>query len=254
MPKGPARIFDKLELCSVKCLGKIWANHVSLTNQNKKTFDANVYDEDYYLRGKESGKSLYENYRWMPELTIPMARAIVSRLGIGPQHTILDYGCSRGYLVKAFCELDLIAYGIDVSEWAISNADELVKHRLKCTSDIPPEIDWIIAKDVLEHVPNVAQTIDRIMNGASVGVFAVIPLSAQDGEPYIIPDYELDVTHIHRLTLASWAALFIRHGWSVECSYRARGIKENYHGWMTWVKDVYDLWRQGNGFIIARRI
>ena len=30
------------------------------------------YDEDYFLRGKQTGKSLYEDYRWLPELTRPM--------------------------------------------------------------------------------------------------------------------------------------------------------------------------------------
>ena len=31
------------------------------------------FDEDYYERGAETGKSLYSHYRWMPELTIPMS-------------------------------------------------------------------------------------------------------------------------------------------------------------------------------------
>ena len=34
--------------------------------------DASVYDADYYLRGEETKKSLYTDYRWLPDGTIPM--------------------------------------------------------------------------------------------------------------------------------------------------------------------------------------
>ena len=38
------------------------------------------FDEDYYERGAETGKSLYSHYRWMPELTIPMCHHIAKYL------------------------------------------------------------------------------------------------------------------------------------------------------------------------------
>ena len=42
------------------------------------SFKAEEYfNEDYYERGAETGKSLYSHYRWMPELTIPMCQNIV---------------------------------------------------------------------------------------------------------------------------------------------------------------------------------
>ncbi len=40
------------------------------------------YDRDYYERGLASGKSNYDNYRWIPELTFPMAMTIIDVLGI----------------------------------------------------------------------------------------------------------------------------------------------------------------------------
>jgi hypothetical protein len=33
--------------------------------------DSSYYDADYYLDGLNSGKSNYENYSWMPDLTLP---------------------------------------------------------------------------------------------------------------------------------------------------------------------------------------
>ena len=243
----PSRSLNGVDVCSPGCCSVLINRDIALAN-------GDMYDADYFLRGKETGKSLYENYRWMPELTIPMVKNIVSRIGINTDHIVLDFGCARGYTVRALREIGIDAYGVDLSQWAIENCDPAVNGLVSCTSEIPPGIDWVIMKDVLEHVPRVADTIGGIMDAAQVGVFAVIPLSAQDNMPYIIPDYELDITHIHRLTLASWARMFIRHGWSVECRYRLRGVKDNYHGWLSWIRKDYLLWRHGNGFIIARRI
>jgi len=212
------------------------------------------YDEDYFLRGKETGKSLYENYRWLPKLTIPMAKNIIARLGIEVDMTVLDYGCACGYTVRALREIGIEAFGVDISEWAIRNCDPTVREWVVQGSEIPPGIDWIIAKDVLEHIPDVKSVIDKMMDSSAVGIFVAVPLSLVDGQAYVIPDYEKDVTHVHRLTLASWVRMFIRHKWSVECCYRFRGVKDNYHGWMSWVKSNYDLWQHGNGFIICRRV
>lgn len=203
------------------------------------------FDADYFLHGKETGKSLYENYRWMPELTIPMVMAIVKHLGIQPTDTVLDFGCARGYVVRAFRELGYSAYGYDVSEWAVENADSGVYHYLTRNVDLAfrSQYDWIIAKDVLEHVQTAADTVLRLMNAARVGVFAVVPLSSVDGSRYVVECYEHDVTHVQRLTLPTWAAMFTQPGWRVEVSYSVRGVKDNYTGYP-----------QGNGFIVAQRV
>lgn len=213
--------------------------------------DGSIYDEEYFLRGVQSGKSLYQDYQWMPDLTTKMVETMIAHLGIKKRHTILDFGCARGYVVKAFRNLGYLAYGYDVSTWAVENADTEIYHHLTCqyerafSHDVVP-YGWIIAKDVLEHIPNeilVAGAITDLLESASEGVFAVIPLSSVDNRPYVVGGYEMDVTHVHRLTLPTWMRMFSRPGWSVECSYRIPGIKDN-----------YAKWKWGNGFITARRV
>lgn len=199
------------------------------------------YDADYFLRGVESGKSLYTDYRWMPELTVPMAHAIIDYLGIDWGNTILDFGCARGYLVRALREIGYDASGYDPSEWAIHNCDESVREHVSHASIWPS--DWVIAKDVLEHVDVPAHTILALMENARVGVFAVVPLADADGCNYVVPEYEKDVTHLHRRPLGTWAAWFMRPGWSVTACYRVPGVKDNYAQYAT-----------GNGFITARRL
>ncbi len=213
----------------------------------------NRYDEDYFLRGKETGKSLYENYHWMPDLTIPMVGRIVAHLGIAKGERVLDFGCARGYVVKALRLLGHEAFGVDISEWAIRNADEDTKTYLTLMNglgSVTPsldneEFDWIIAKDVLEHVYYVAHTVTALMHAARKGVFAVVPLSVFEMGNYVIEDYEKDVTHIQRHTMSSWISMFLQPEWSVEASYHVRGIKDNWY---------QPGWERGNGFILARRI
>ena len=202
------------------------------------------YDADYFLRGKQTGKSLYEDYRWLPNLTIPMCQAVTNYLGIKKTQTVLDFGCARGYMVKALRLLGFDAYGQDVSEWAIGNCDADVKQHLKLKDKLTHEFDWIIAKDVLEHVQDADAMVTEMRAHARAGIFVVVPLSSQDGQPYVLTDYELDVTHIHRLTLASWVRMFLHRGWDVKATYRVPGIKDNHY---------VTAWEPGDGFIVATR-
>ena len=112
------------------------------------------YDRDYYEFGVESGKSNYSCYRWLPELTIPMAMTMIDFLHITNDQTILDWGAAKGYLVKAFRWLRRQAWGYDISEWAIQNADPEI--RMFCSNslgDLLGRYDVCMAKDVLEHIP-----------------------------------------------------------------------------------------------------
>ncbi len=215
---------------------------VTITNVKNITCQ---YDEDYYLHGLETGKSLYTNYHWMPELTMPMVQAMIHHLGIDKDDTVLDFGCARGYTVRAFRELGYMAWGRDTSKWAVENCDPAVKLYLSINEQYPAKFDWVIAKDVLEHVGHIVPTVEKLMAAAVKGVFIVVPLAPFDGLPYVVGDYEKDVTHVQRLTLGTWVKMFLRPGWSVEASYRVRGIKDN------WWKPQ---WVKGNGFVTSRRI
>ena len=113
----------------------------------------NSYNKDYYENGLIKGISGYQNYRWIPELTIPMAYHLIQNLPISNNQRILDYGCAKGYLVKALRLLGFDAYGVDVSEYAIDNVDSDIRKfcsLIKKTSKknlLYQGYDWMIAKD-----------------------------------------------------------------------------------------------------------
>lgn len=207
-----------------------------------------AYNEDYYEHGEELGISGYTDYHWMPELTIPLAFKMVERFDLSRSDSILDFGCAKGYLVKALRLLDRQAYGCDISTYALAEAPQEIKPYLfELGSDdlIPMPVkgvfDWIISKDVLEHVPyDQIDDLLRKLAKATLNAFFVIPLG-EDGE-YVIPDYEKDVTHIIRESLDWWVDRLQAAGFQVCCArYRWVGLKDN---WAVYAK--------GNGFFIIK--
>jgi SAM-dependent methyltransferase len=163
-----------------------------------------MYDADYYERGVLSGKSLYENYRWMPELTIPLAHHFIELLNIKKTDRVLDFGCAKGYLVKSLCLLGIDAYGYDVSSYALSTAPAEIRDRLSNEFNTPDRYAYIIAKDVLEHVAEEELTslLEKFyISGKNLCV--VVPLS-DDGVEYNIKANERDLTHVIRKPLDWW--------------------------------------------------
>ncbi len=204
------------------------------------------FNEDYYERGLETGVSCYSNFRWIPELTIPMCATMIESLGIGKFETILDFGSAKGYVVKALRLLHREAYGVEVSEYAIKATPESIRpyifHYEKDREKLlNMRFDWILTKDVLEHIEyDELDSVLSFMNTVGTKVFAVVPLG-EDGK-YVIPSYELDTTHIIREPLDWWVAKFKQNDFQV--------INATYH--MAHIKENWEKWGRGNGFFVLK--
>jgi len=206
------------------------------------------FNEDYYERGAETGKSLYSHYRWMPELTIPMAHHIAKYMDLHESEKVLDFGCAKGFTVKALRLLGYKAYGVDVSQYAY---DEMDAKTGKWCGVIEPQeplvcaeggYDWILCKDILEHVPydKIDEQLKVLYNGGK-RVMAMIPLG--DGKKYIIDSYELDKSHFIRESLQWWHEKFEQAGFvNVMSTYDMGPFKKN-----------WQFEPQGNMLIIASR-
>lgn len=209
--------------------------------------EAIAFTEDYYLRGEQSGLSNYTNYRWLPSLTRPLARRIADQIGLTTEQTVLDFGCARGYLVRALRELGFNAYGCDISAWAIDNCDPNVVRYLKCQSLPDRSFHWIIAKDVLEHVPKdkLEQTLQALMDEAILGLFFVVPLARENGAEYVAPPDNQDTTHVTRWTLETW----IKYLGSIDKAFTVTG---SYH--YPGIKPASSKWDWSCGFLTCKRI
>ena len=217
---------------------------------SQKKISSKFYDASYFDRGIESKKSCYTNYQWLPELTIPMAYKIIKSLDISENDTILDFGCSKGYLVKALRKLDINAFGVDVSNYAIKNCDIKIKKYCKLMTEknyLPFKkkfFDIVITKDVLEHL-----TLSQIKiflkkyHSLSRKMFHVIPLG--DNGIFRIDEYHLDKSHLQMQDEKWWKNVFKSCGWKVsKFEYKVNGIKDN------WYKNN----KKGNAFITLKKI
>ncbi len=172
------------------------------------------FDADYFERGEATGVSCYTDYRWLPELTIPMAHEIVTTLGIRRFEKIVDFGCAKGYLVKALRLLHYQAHGVDVSSYAINAAPPDVRDYLRLSLADFGRFDWAISKDVLEHVPY--DELGAVLNAIACAcqhAFVNVPLG--DGKRYNAPEYERDATHVVREDLQWWARKFASCGFEI---------------------------------------
>jgi len=79
-----------------------------------------LYNEDYYGDYSVS----YSNKEWWSSVFQRIADRIIA--DYNPK-TVLDTGCAFGYLVAAFRKRGVQAYGIDISEYAISQVDDSIK-------------------------------------------------------------------------------------------------------------------------------
>ena len=84
------------------------------------------YGEMYFDGPREYGYGGYKyDGRW-----IPVAEDIIKHYELKKNDKVLDIGCAKGFLVKDLLNLGIDAYGIDISEYAISKSEKETIGRL----------------------------------------------------------------------------------------------------------------------------
>jgi ubiquinone/menaquinone biosynthesis C-methylase UbiE len=85
------------------------------------------YGHMYFDGPREYGYGGYRyDGRWQS-----VALDIVRHFGLKPGDRVLDVGCAKGFLVKDLIALDIDAYGVDVSRYALMNCEPEVVGRLQ---------------------------------------------------------------------------------------------------------------------------
>lgn len=167
-----------------------------------------LYDADYYRDGcAVDGYSDYGRSEKWVRFFGNAAKKIKRRYR---PKSVADVGCAFGLLTEALVDLGVDAYGFDVSPYAISNARDDMKDRLRVHSIFEPiplrphgeKYDMTICIEVLEHLPpemtdqaidNLCATSDRILFSSS-------------------PDDFDEPTHFNVLPTAEWLKKFEARG------------------------------------------
>jgi SAM-dependent methyltransferase len=200
------------------------------------------YDKDYFEHGEISGKSAYTDYRWLPERTYKEIRELISYLNIDPKKRVLDFGCAKGYWVKALREYGIESYGVDISDYALKMADKAIQGFLDV--EIKGQFDYIVARNTLEHIEEeeLGKILKNFLNHTDT-VFFSVPLTKEDKGLYIIPIAEEDKSHLIRWTAKTWANFCSDCGWkSVSLKYKVNGIH-----------DKWSEYPEGTGFFTLKK-
>jgi SAM-dependent methyltransferase len=154
----------------------------------------------YYYR-HDCGTPYERNEHWLGFFGA-MADAIVRDLR---PTTVLDAGCAKGFLVEALRERGVEAWGIDVSEQAISEVHESIREFCQVgslTEPLPRRYDLVVCVEVLEHIT------------AAEANAAVANLSAATDRLLLstTPDDFGEATHVNVQPREAWSAALAQHG------------------------------------------
>lgn len=173
-----------------------------------------LYDADYYERGRETGKSGYQDYSWerLGPYFMETARHIRERFG---PSSLLDVGCAKGYLVYAMLMAGVDVRGIDASAYAVSHAPVTVADRVQVgiAQNLPfpnDRFEVVAALDVLEHIPadEVPLACRELLRVSSRWVIARVPTAHEPGD--------CDITHCTIRPRTWWEEQFQAAGGVVE--------------------------------------
>lgn len=162
-----------------------------------------LYDEGYY-RNYEGGS--YERGGHWTRFFGAISDEVVARWN--PRAT-LDAGCALGIFVGELRARGVDAWGVDVSEFAVTSADQDTRPYLRQGSlaadlpgDMPARYDLVSCIEVLEHMERADA--DRAI-GTLCSVTDRILFSST-------PDGYAEPTHFACRPPEEWSAVFARHG------------------------------------------
>ncbi len=174
-----------------------------------------VYNKEYYSNydvGIE--KVNYADSRYTKKFLESVAEKIAE--DIHPK-TVLDAGCAMGHLVAALRDRGVEAYGLDISEYAISMVREDIRPYCfvgslaeRLPEGLPKRFDVVVNIEVLEHlyaeegrkaVENLCAITDRI-------IFSSTPSDFKER------------THFNVQQREYWARLFAANGFYDDLNYR----------------------------------
>lgn len=172
-----------------------------------------IYNAEYYHNG--CGPIPYEE----PEHWVQFFGMIADRIvaDLNPK-TVLDAGCAMGYLVAALRDRGVEAYGVDISDYAISMVREDIKPYCRVgslieelTEELPQHFDLVVTIEVLEHLyaEDGKKMIENLCSLADTVLFSSTP-----------DDFE-ERTHVNVQQREYWARLFAQNGFYDQVFYDA---------------------------------
>lgn len=195
------------------------------------------FEESYF---HQSPRSNYRDYT--ARKFTQQAEDIIDILDMSQWEIIVDFGCATGGFLSELKERGFWNIrGTDPSYWAISYGKEQLG--LDClqyynVNMLAEPKDVLVSLDVFEHIPT-EDELRRILEIArkhyAARAWVVrIPVSAEEGEDYVLEVSRNDKTHFQRHSKIWWLELFNQMGWEREMIIEKPSIYES-EGVLAWV-------------------
>jgi SAM-dependent methyltransferase len=173
--------------------------------------DGTTFGAEYYATS--CGKPYCRNEEWLG-----FFGAIADRI-VADMHPrrVLDAGCALGLLVETLRARDVEAFGLDISSYAVANADPGTRPYLRegsVAGELDGRYDLIVSIEVLEHMPaaDAETAIANFCRHTDDVLFSSSPL-----------DYS-EATHVNVRPPEYWAEQFARHGFVRDVDFDASFI------------------------------
>jgi SAM-dependent methyltransferase len=175
------------------------------------------FGKDYFDGDRRYGYGGYKyDGRWRP-----FAEKLISHYGLKPGDRVLDIGCGKGFLVHDFMKAlpGLEVAGIDISEYAITNAMDEVKPFVKVANatELPfPDrhFDLVVSINTLHNLYNfqLKQALQEIERIGKAHKYIVMDSYRNEREKVNLMYWQITCECFY--TPAEWAWLFQEWGYT----------------------------------------
>lgn len=206
----------------------------------ESAMSSSYYGEGYWEKAEGSN---YRNYGDDPGWAI-IAEGI-SYLSRG-DGKIYEVACAKGYLVDWLVKFGLDAYGIDISEYAISKAPESVSGRVSVANatNLPWEdntADCVVSMEFFEHVPEdeIEQVLSEKMRVLRSGGMMLMKINIDDH--HSSGEDDNDHSHFTIKPRIWWENIFagngLIHNKQIENMFDSAFANRDWHGrFFVWTK------------------
>lgn len=163
----------------------------------------------------------YGGFVYNPRFWGPVIPTFVEHWGLTDQSSVLDVGCAKGFMLYDLCQQipGISVAGIDISEYAISNAVEEVSPFLKVADarSLPyndKSFDFVISINTIHNLEyeDCAVALQEIQRVSRLGAFVTVDAYRTEAERERM--YEWNLTAKTIMSVEEWTKFFDQVGYT----------------------------------------
>ena len=179
---------------------------------------ARQFGKDFFDGDRQYG---YGGFKYFPRFWQPVIPTFQKHFGLTGRSSLLDVGCSKGFMLHDLVELipGITVSGVDVSDYAIAHAMDDIKSKVQVAdaNDLPfadNSFDVVIAINTIHNLDrdNCAQALREIERVSCKGSFITVDAYSNEDEKQRMLAWNLTAKTI--MSVDEWVAFFEEVGYT----------------------------------------